>query len=367
MTSPTFSELVSRLIDAMGQQLSAVRPIPEGLLLRTGDGFLYAFLEDPTQVSLNTVQRLLSEVGDAPMKLAVLTPGRFPLALAQEIVSRRGTVVDGGRFAELVRSLGLESYLGAEPRAPPTPAQARLLPSAHQLDEIMHRARSWLDWGVPALALRFYRQAATLKPEFVPARVGVGRALLGLGLTDDADRTFHEILATNPEDLGARLGEAAVFGARGRTDEEVRLYRNLLASEPTHLEIRAHLIAALIAENKWPEARDDIETMLESTPEDAQLRYLHAVALWKTGKQDAGDRERQKARDLGLVYDRERALCEHLGLPAPPPPTGPAPAPTPTAATPARTPRPKAPPRPAKTRATPTPKGAKRRPARKAK
>ncbi len=335
MTSPSFSELVSRLIEAMGQQLSAVRRIPEGLLLKTGDGFLYAFLEDPTQVSLNTVQKLIGEVGDAPMKLAILTPGHFPLALTQEVTSRRGSVVDSVRFAELVRSLGLGSYLGEEPPAEPTPTHARLLPSAQQLDVIVHRARTWLDWGVPALALRFYRQASTLKPEFLPARVGIGRALLGLGLVDDADRTFRAILATNPDDLGARLGEAAVLGARGRTDEEVRLYRKLLEDEPTHIEIRANLVAALIAEGHWKDARHEIEKMLSSSPEDPQIRFLHAAALWKTGESAEGDQERERARHLGLPFDRERALCEHLGLPAPKPPATPEVAAAPTPAVPA--------------------------------
>ena len=162
MTTPAFTELVGRLIEAMGQQLSAVRLVPEGLLLRTGDGFLYAFLEDPTQVSLATVQKLAAELGDSKMKLAILTPGHLPLALTQEVVSHRGAVVDGARFAELVRGLGLASYLGDEPRPAAPPSRTRLLPSAQQLDEIMRRAATWLGWGVPALALRFYRQASGL-------------------------------------------------------------------------------------------------------------------------------------------------------------------------------------------------------------
>ena len=323
MTSPAFSELVSRLIEAMGQQLGTVRAIPEGLLLQTGDGFLYAFLEDPTQVSLKTVQHLQHEVRDHPMKLAILTPGHLPLALTREVAVRRGSVVDAGRFAELVRGLGLGSYLGDEPRAPPTDNRTRLLPSAQQLDAIMHRARSWLDWGVPALALRFYRQAATLKPEFTPARIGIGRALLALGLVDDAERSFQEVLALSPDHLEARLGLAGVLGARGQIDSEIAAYHGLLRVEPARLEIRAHLVAALIADNRWTDARTEIETMLQATPEDPQIRFLHAASLWKTGAAEEGDRERDRARTLGLPFPRERALAEHLGLPAPtPPPVG---------------------------------------------
>ena len=328
MTSPGFTELVSRLIEGMGQQLSGVRPTTEGFLLKTGDGFLYAFLEDPTQVSLAVVQKLIAEVGSTPMKLAILTPGHFPLALTQAVIAGHGAVVDGARFAELVRGLGLETYLGEEPRPGP-PVRSRLLPSAQQLDAVMRRARGWLDWGVPALALRFYRQAVAMKPEFAPARSGVGRALLALGLIDDADRSFSEVLASNPDDLEARLGAASVLGARGRTEEEVRAYRKILDAEPSHVEVRAHLVAALIAEGKWSDARHEIETMLTATPEDPQIRFLHAASLWKTGATSEGDAERGKARTLGLTWERERALCEHLGLPLPEPPSA---APSSTAA-----------------------------------
>ena len=60
--------------------------------------------------------------------------------------------------------------------------------------------------------------------------------------------------------------------------------------------------------------------MLARTPEEAQLRFLHAVSLSRTGESRLGDEERAEARRLGLAYDREVALCEHLGLPVPPKP-----------------------------------------------
>jgi tetratricopeptide (TPR) repeat protein len=316
MASSPFVQLAGALIEAMGQRLDAAKPTDEGLVLRTGDGFLYAFLEDPTRVSLETISRLFGEAGPLPAHLVVLTPGHLPLALSEEVVHRGGTLVEGPRFAELARQLGLESMLGEEPR--PRAAEARrLLPSAQQLDGIMHRARTWLDWGVPALALRFYRQAAELKPGFLPAKVGIGRGLLALRLVDDAERQFGEVLATRPEDLDARLGLAAVLGARSRPKDEVEMYRALLAEDDARTEVRAHLLAALVDLNDWKGARVELEAMLSRTPEEPQLRFLHAIALERTGEKALGGEEREEARRLGLTYEREAALCQHLGLPPP--------------------------------------------------
>ncbi len=334
MAPTPFVQLASALVEAMGQRLDAARPIPEGLVLRTGDGFQFAFLEDPNRVSLETIRHLFEEDERRPLHFVVLTPGHLPLAISQDVVRRGGTLVEGARFAELARQLGLEAYLGEEPRAAVPHPPRRLLPSAQQLDEILQRARTWLDWGVPALALRFYRQAADLKPEFLPAKSGIGRALLALGLVADADRTFDEVLATHPDDLDARIGKAAVLGARAEPQKEVELYRTLLAEDDARAEVRAHLVAALIDLGDWSGARTEIESLLSRTPEDPQLRFLHAVALSATGSKELGEEERIEARRLGLRYDREVALCRHLHLPDPPRPEAPAPPPEPVRAVP---------------------------------
>jgi tetratricopeptide (TPR) repeat protein len=317
MTAPGFADLVGRLMAAMGQQMDAVREVPEGLLLKTGDGFLFAFIADPAVVSLASIQGFHREVGDQPARLVVLTPGRLPLALGAEVLREHGTLVEAVRFQELVRGLGLGSFLGDEPRAERPGPSTRLLPSAQQLDEIMRRARTWLDWGVPALALRFYRQAAGLKPEFSPAKVGVGRSLLALGLTEDAERAFAEVLALHPNEVDARLGQAAVLGGRGHVPKEIEIYRALLAEDASRLEVRTHLLAALIAQGEWAHARDEVRTMLAGAPEDPQLRFLLGVTLERSGSARAGAEERERARRLGLDPERERALCEHLGLPPP--------------------------------------------------
>ena len=383
MAATAFADLVGKLVEAMGQRLDAVKEVPEGVLLRTSDGFLFAFLEDPTKVSLVTIQRLFDDVGSPGSRLVVATPGRLPLALGTEVLRHGGTLVEAARFHELARGLGLGEYLGEEPRPAPAPSERRLLPSALQLDAVMQRGRSWLEWGVPALALRFFRQAAAMKPEFAPARIGIGQSLLGLGLVADARRAFEEVLASSPADLDARLGLAASDGASGHVEREIAAYRALLTEQPGAVQVRAHLLAALIAQSDWSEARGELTEMVRGSPEDPQLRYLLGVALEKTRDASAGAAEREKARQLGLDYERERALCEHLGLPPPPRPVPAAPIagaeaslpePLPTAAAPnaptapARSPRRRTASRPAvRPKASPRAKPAGRRSARRTK
>jgi tetratricopeptide (TPR) repeat protein len=320
MAHPGFADLVGRLVEAMGQNLAAVRPRAETLLLQTPDGFLYAFVDDTTKLSLGDLQRLFQEVPDAPAKVVVLTPDRLPLALGAEVLRRGGTVVEGTRFTELAKGLGLGEQLGEPPSASPEGHRPRLLPSARQLDEVVRRAETWQAWGVPALALRFYRQASELKPEFAPAKVGVGQSLLALGLPLEADRAYDEVLRAHPGNAEARLGKAAVLGATGHPEKEIAEYRALLEENEGRSDVRAHLLAALLDGRAWTEARREVESMLRTMPEDPRLRFLRAVTLERVGEADLARSERERARALGLPFDTERSLCEHLGLPAPPPP-----------------------------------------------
>ncbi|MCI4320793.1 MAG: hypothetical protein L3K18_01975 [Thermoplasmata archaeon] len=319
MARPGFADLVGRLVEAMGLNVAAARPREEAVLVRTPDGFLLAFVDDTTRLSLDHIGRMFAEVPDSPAKVVVLTPDRLPLALGAEVSRRGGTVVEGNRFTELAKGLGLADRLGEPPRAEVTEKKARLLPSARLLDDVLDRARTWEEWGVPALSLRFYHHAAELKPEFVPAKLGVGRSLLALGLPMEADRAFEQVLRSHPDSVDAGIGRATVLGATGHTAKEIDAYRALLAANESRADVRAHLLAALLDAKAWTDARAEVEAMLRTMPDDPRMRFLHSVTLEKLGHAREATGERERARALGLPFDAEVALCEHLGLPAPTP------------------------------------------------
>jgi tetratricopeptide (TPR) repeat protein len=317
MSDPTFVELVGKLTEAFGQQMGSMRQVPEGILLATTDGFLYTFVEDPTLLSLAGAERWVAEAPGGPRRLVVFARQHLPPAISTELAHRHVTLVEGPRFGELCRSLGLGAYLGDEPRPEPA-SRTRLLPSAHLLDALMTRGRTWAEWGVPALALRFFRQAHDLKPGFLPARIGIANAFLRMGLVPEAETAFREIRRADPSNLDARIGEAAVQGALGHPDLEVRGLEALVREQPEDLALRTHLLAALLDHHHWEAARRELATMLERLPDDPRLRFLHAATFLKSGATKEGEAERDRARAIGLSIEDERQLSIHLGLPPPP-------------------------------------------------
>ncbi|MCI4346034.1 MAG: hypothetical protein L3K07_04705 [Thermoplasmata archaeon] len=324
MESPAFAQLVGKLTEALGQSMDSSRRVGEGVLLETTDGFLYGFIEDPGAVSLATGDRLLAESKGGPKRLVLFSSSRLPLAVTERLMRAGASVVEGARFSELVRGLGLGEYLGLEPRPERPGGERRLLPSARVLDELITRAKNWLDWGVPALALRFYRQANDLKPAFAPARIGIASSLLALGLVPEAEAAYREVLAGDPRSIDARLGLAAAKGVAGDTAGELEAYRAMLAEEPDRITVRAHLVAALASHHRWSELRTEVEILLRRVPEDPRLRLLRSLALEHTESAREAAAERTKARELGLTPEAERAICRELGLPSPSLPPSPA-------------------------------------------
>jgi tetratricopeptide (TPR) repeat protein len=315
--SPAFSQLIGRLTESLGQSMGASRRAPEGTLLETSDGFLYAFIEEPGAVSLATADRLLRETAGGPRRLVLFSASRLPLAVSDRLLGQGATVVEGPRFSELVRGLGLGEYLGEEPRPESPPAPRRLLPSAQVLEELVGRARTWHSWGVPALALRFYRQAAALKPEFEPAQIGIAQALLELGLIPDSEAAYRAILAADPASVEARIGLATAKGVAGDTAGEIAGYRALLEEDPERLAVRAHLVAALAAHHRWSELRSEVDLLLRRVPEDPRLRLLRAIALEHAGETTEATAERDRARRLGLRPEAELQIHQELRLPPP--------------------------------------------------
>ncbi|HEV2449188.1 MAG TPA: hypothetical protein VGU43_02115, partial [Thermoplasmata archaeon] len=235
--------------------------------------------------------------------------------------------------------LGLGEYLGEEPRPEPSAPPRRLLPSAQVLEELVARARTWQSWGVPALALRFFRQASTLKPEFVPAQIGIAQSLLQLGLVPEGEAAFRAILLIDRNNLDARIGLATAQGVGGDIAGEIASFRALLTEDPDRIAVRAHLVAALAAHHRWADLRTEVDLLLRRVPEDPRLRLLKALALEHSGEGVEATAEKERARRLGLRPDAERQIYHELGLlapsiPAPPPAaeTPPAPRAEPAAA-----------------------------------
>lgn len=299
-----FAILVDRLAESFGQEARRVKKADGATYLLTPDGFLYAFFESPSTLTTESTKGLLDKFPEAARHLVVLCPLAFSPEVRRALEGHGASVVCGERFHHLLENLDLVWMLGEEPPRPPTAPPSRSgLPTAELLDTIMSRAQTWIDWGVPAIALRFLDQALALKPEYRSALVAQGIARLALGLTAAARESFETALRIDPTDLPARLGLARVLGAEGKVAQEISALRALLAEENSPSSVRAHLIAAQVSAEKWSDAIPEIQALIELVPEEARFHALLAYALEKKGDVTAARREERAALSLGMTRD----------------------------------------------------------------
>jgi hypothetical protein len=133
-----------------------------------------------------------------------------------------------------------------------------------QLAEELRRAGELQD------AIRVCRTGLTQHPEYLSARVTLGRALLA---SDQLDAAFTELstaLAAAPENLAALRGLAEIQHRRGDLQESLALYRRALALAPQDPDLAA-AVAAL--EPAAPQA-----WMPDATPALADPAPAPAVA-----------------------------------------------------------------------------------------
>lgn len=107
--------------------------------------------------------------------------------------------------------------------------------------------------GLHQEAVRVCREGLSHHPDYLSARVTLGRALLGLDHLDQAGAELAGVLRIAPENLAALRGLAEVQQRRGLDAQAHDLYRAALALAPHDPEI----LAAMDALDREPPAIEE--------------------------------------------------------------------------------------------------------------
>ncbi len=317
------AKVAEAVIRTLGQELVTARSVAGGTAGETRDGWIYLVLDGralPEHRAL--LDHAVAEVRRRRLHLAILTPQPLPSPEGERVAAHGGAVVSGSRFALLLQELGLERFLPVSDR-PGRTTERRTLPSQDRLYDWMERGRNWLAWGVPAMALRCFREAAQLKPDFLPAQLAEVTALAVLGRFDVAEALLERVTRSNGETPEIELARV-VLRARGKhPDSEVEDLIALSARHPERADVRAHLLAARIARREWREGLRTVEELLVSFPDEPGMRFLRAELLARLDQSAAAEAERTRARSLGLDRETESRLRAEFPDPSPPPETTP--------------------------------------------
>lgn len=124
-------------------------------------------------------------------------------------------------------------------------------------------------------AMDLYKKAASIQPSD-KSLSGMGLIEMEYGMHTEAFEHFTQALDSNPENIVALFGIIQLGHVLDRLVEVVPHLCNHLALEPDKTEIRYSLAGCLVALGDKEAARNELETILSSHPEDKKALELMA-------------------------------------------------------------------------------------------
>jgi tetratricopeptide (TPR) repeat protein len=133
-----------------------------------------------------------------------------------------------------------------------------------------------------AEALALWRDNLARDPAHLPSRLSLALALAAAGRNDEAAHEYEKVVAARPDYVAARTALAGVDMQIGKPDAAVTQLQHALELQPGDPGILEQAAQAYAALGRNAEARSAYEKALQSAPDGAARKRMHA-ALGKLG------------------------------------------------------------------------------------
>jgi tetratricopeptide (TPR) repeat protein len=153
-------------------------------------------------------------------------------------------------------------------------------------------------------AIRCFAEALRLAPGFTKAHVNLGSTLLDLGRHEEANACFRRALWIDPDFAGAHFNLAVALDAQGRTDLAIAHLRHALQLEPGFASAHVKLGEVFQTQGAVDDAISHFETALELSPGLLAAHYQLGIALDARGDRDAAIRQYRRALQIAPDHGR---------------------------------------------------------------
>jgi tetratricopeptide (TPR) repeat protein len=150
-------------------------------------------------------------------------------------------------------------------------------------------------------ALKHYRQAFALRPNYAEAHYNLARCLVETGQLDEAIEHYEEALKIKTADSETHNNLGVTLFGIGRVDDAIVHYQKALAIWPGYVAATCNLANALIVRQLPGDLDDAIarySTCLARMPDQAEAQYNMASALLRKGRTDEAIEHLQKTLQL---------------------------------------------------------------------
>ncbi|MDO8805941.1 MAG: tetratricopeptide repeat protein [Elusimicrobiota bacterium] len=135
-------------------------------------------------------------------------------------------------------------------------------------------------------AVKHYREALRISPDYAQAHTKLGVILAAQGKTDEAVMHYREALRINPDSAQTHNNLGLILAAQGKADEAVKHYLEALRIKPDDAHAHNNLGLILAAQGKNDEAANHYRETLRIKPNSVEAHYNLSLILAAQGKQD---------------------------------------------------------------------------------
>jgi tetratricopeptide (TPR) repeat protein len=137
--------------------------------------------------------------------------------------------------------------------------------------------------GRPDEAIKHYKEALRLNPDYEPPNINLGLALLSQGKFDECIDYYREVLRVNPGYAGVHNNLGAVLWRLGKIEEATVNFQKAVLLKPDYAEAHNSLGAALVSIGKNEKAIAHLQEALRLKPDYslAQRNLSKALAARK--------------------------------------------------------------------------------------
>jgi len=164
-------------------------------------------------------------------------------------------------------------------------------------------------------AKRAFQKALELDPGAVPARLGLVKANLDLGLLNEAEQSAYAALQVAPEDPEAMFLLAQVLRQKGDPESQRssrELLDRVLTLRPEHVDARYAVGQMKLLARDGKGAVREFEEALASQPHRNEIRRSYAEALRLAGEPKRAAQEQALAGQLAEVEQRKNELEQRV-------------------------------------------------------
>ncbi|MHC4912417.1 MAG: tetratricopeptide repeat protein [Planctomycetota bacterium] len=135
-------------------------------------------------------------------------------------------------------------------------------------------------------AIRQYRQALQIKPNYTIARYNLANALSRQGKKNEAIEHYREVLQTDPKDARAHNNLGNALSGQRKIDEAIIHYRRAMEIEPDNPKVHNNLGSALAIQGNFDEAIGCFRRALQLKTNDAEAWYNLGYVFELQGRLD---------------------------------------------------------------------------------